>query len=218
MSRTMKIRKLKLFYFKKNARYRAKKLCRDIFLGNLSLNEGKISEGPPGFDFRILVTSRENQELFHSVFHPPFQPLFKGFLFSFLTVPDQLIWWQQLPRLSPPLSLPALQARGKSIWREKKKKKQRGARGRETRDVCFTHVCLSLARVATQATPFPSLVFLGTQRWTGAEKSNGGSLISSRSSSEDFCFFSQTDFKTMGNGMNKVEFMICVAFIKWFCD
>ena len=59
MSRTMKIRKLKLFYFQKNARYQAKELCRDIFLGNLSLKVGKISVG---FDFRILVTSRENQE------------------------------------------------------------------------------------------------------------------------------------------------------------
>ena len=47
MSRTMKIRKLKLFYFQKNARYRAKELCRNIFLGNLSLNEGKISVGLP---------------------------------------------------------------------------------------------------------------------------------------------------------------------------
>ena len=48
MSRTMKIRKLKLFYFQKNARYRAKELGRDIFLGNLSLNEGKNSVGLPG--------------------------------------------------------------------------------------------------------------------------------------------------------------------------
>ena len=47
MSRTMKIRKLKLFYFQKNARYRAKELCRDIFLGNLSLKVGKISVGLP---------------------------------------------------------------------------------------------------------------------------------------------------------------------------
>ena len=47
MSRTMKIRKLKLFYFQKNARYRAKELCRNMFLGNLSLNEGKISVGLP---------------------------------------------------------------------------------------------------------------------------------------------------------------------------
>ena len=47
MSRTMEIRKLKLFYFQKNARYRAKELCRVIFLGNLSLNEGKISVGLP---------------------------------------------------------------------------------------------------------------------------------------------------------------------------
>ena len=43
----MKIRKLKLFYFQKNARYRAKELCSNIFLGNLSLNEGKISVGLP---------------------------------------------------------------------------------------------------------------------------------------------------------------------------
>ena len=47
MSRTMKIRKLKLFYFQKNARYRAKELCRNIFLGNLSFNEGKISVDLP---------------------------------------------------------------------------------------------------------------------------------------------------------------------------
>ena len=47
MSRTMNIRKLKLLYFQKNARYRAKELCRNIFLGNLSLNEGKISVGLP---------------------------------------------------------------------------------------------------------------------------------------------------------------------------
>ena len=47
VSRTMKIRKLKLFYFQKNARYRAKELCRNIFLGNLSSNEGKISVGLP---------------------------------------------------------------------------------------------------------------------------------------------------------------------------
>ena len=41
----------------------------------------------------------------------------------------------------------AWQAREKSIWREKK---TRGAQGRETRDgeVCFTHACLSLARVS----------------------------------------------------------------------
>ena len=47
MSRTMKIRKLKLFYCQKNARYRAKELWRDIFLGNLSLKEGKNSVGLP---------------------------------------------------------------------------------------------------------------------------------------------------------------------------
>ena len=47
MSRTMKIRKLKLFYCQKNARYRAKELCRDIFLGNLSLKEDKNSVGLP---------------------------------------------------------------------------------------------------------------------------------------------------------------------------
>ena len=64
MSRTMKIRKLKLFYFQKNTRYRAKELWRDRFLGNLSLKEGKNSVlRPPSFDFRILVTSRDNQEL-----------------------------------------------------------------------------------------------------------------------------------------------------------
>ena len=47
MSLTMKIRKLKLFYFQKNARYRVKELCGGIFLGNLSLKEGKISVGLP---------------------------------------------------------------------------------------------------------------------------------------------------------------------------
>ena len=47
MSRMMKIRKFKLFYFQKNARYRAKELWRDIFLGNLSLKEGKNSVGLP---------------------------------------------------------------------------------------------------------------------------------------------------------------------------
>ena len=47
MSCTMKIRKLKLFYFQKNARYRAKELRRDIFLGNLSIKEGKNSVGLP---------------------------------------------------------------------------------------------------------------------------------------------------------------------------
>ena len=47
MSRTIKIRKLKLFRCQKNARYRAKELGRDIFLGNLSLKEGKNSAGLP---------------------------------------------------------------------------------------------------------------------------------------------------------------------------
>ena len=61
MSRTMKIWKLKLFCCQKNAQYRARELGRDIFLGNLSLKEGKNAVGPPGFDFRIL-TSRENKE------------------------------------------------------------------------------------------------------------------------------------------------------------
>ena len=59
----MKIRKLKPFYFQKNTRYRAKELCRNIFLGNLSLNEGKISVGLPVLILEFLVTSRENQEL-----------------------------------------------------------------------------------------------------------------------------------------------------------
>ena len=47
MSRTLKIGKLKWFYCQKTARYRA------IFLGNLSLNEGKISVGLPVLNFRI---------------------------------------------------------------------------------------------------------------------------------------------------------------------
>ena len=47
MSRTMKIRKLKLFCCQKNARYRAKELGRDIFFGNLCLKEGKNYVGHP---------------------------------------------------------------------------------------------------------------------------------------------------------------------------
>ena len=49
----MKIRKLKLFYCQKNARHRAKDLRREIILGNLSLNEGKISVGLSVLNFRI---------------------------------------------------------------------------------------------------------------------------------------------------------------------
>ena len=68
MSRTMKIRKLKLFYFQKNARYRAKELCRNIFLGNLSLNEGKISVGLPvlilEFWWRHVKTKNWSRYLF----------------------------------------------------------------------------------------------------------------------------------------------------------
>ena len=64
MSRTMKIRKLKLFYCQKNARYRAKELWRDIFLGNLSLNEGKNSVGLPvlilEFWWRHVQTKNSN--------------------------------------------------------------------------------------------------------------------------------------------------------------
>ena len=53
MSRTMETRKLKLFYFQKEARHRAKKLWTDIFLGNLSLNEGKNFVGLPVLNSRI---------------------------------------------------------------------------------------------------------------------------------------------------------------------
>ena len=53
MSRTMETRKLKLFYFQKEARHRAKKLWTDIFLGNLSWNEGKNFVGLPVFNSRI---------------------------------------------------------------------------------------------------------------------------------------------------------------------
>ena len=47
MSRTMKIRKLKLFYCQTNAPYRAKELWSDVFLGNLSLKAGKNPVGLP---------------------------------------------------------------------------------------------------------------------------------------------------------------------------
>ena len=39
--------RLKLFYCQKNWRYRAKELWRDIFVGNLSLKDGKNSVGLP---------------------------------------------------------------------------------------------------------------------------------------------------------------------------
>ena len=67
MSRTMKIRKLKLFYLQKNARYRAKELWRDIFLGNLSLKEGKNSVGLPvlilEFWWRHVKTKNNDNQL-----------------------------------------------------------------------------------------------------------------------------------------------------------
>ena len=53
MSRTMETRKLKLFYFQKEARHRAKKLLTDIFLGNRSLNEGKNFVGLPVLNSRL---------------------------------------------------------------------------------------------------------------------------------------------------------------------
>ena len=53
MSRTMETRKLKLFYFQKKARHRTKKLWTDIFLCNLSLNEGKYFVGLPVLNSRI---------------------------------------------------------------------------------------------------------------------------------------------------------------------
>ena len=53
LSRTVETRKLKLFYFQKEARHRAKKLWTGIFLGNLSLNEGKNFVGLPVFNSRI---------------------------------------------------------------------------------------------------------------------------------------------------------------------
>ena len=51
MSHTMETRKLKLFYFQKEARHRAKKLRTDTFLGNLSFNEGKKFCRPTSFEF-----------------------------------------------------------------------------------------------------------------------------------------------------------------------
>ena len=54
MSRTMKIRKLKLLYFQKEVRHAAKKLWKDIFLGNLSLKEGKTFVGLPVLNSWIL--------------------------------------------------------------------------------------------------------------------------------------------------------------------
>ena len=53
MSRKMETRKLKLFYFQKEARHRAEELWTDIFLGNLSLNEGKNFVGLPVSNSRI---------------------------------------------------------------------------------------------------------------------------------------------------------------------
>ena len=64
MSRTMKTQKLKLFYFQKNARYHAKELWRDIFLGNLSLKEGKNSVGLPVLDFRIWWRHMKTNDAF----------------------------------------------------------------------------------------------------------------------------------------------------------
>ena len=49
----MKTRKFKLFYFQNETWYRAKKLWKDIHLGNLSLNEGKHSVGLAVLNFRI---------------------------------------------------------------------------------------------------------------------------------------------------------------------
>ena len=58
ISCTMKTWKLKLFYCqRKHSIYPALELRKYVFLGNLSLNEGKNSVGLPD-----LVTSRENQE------------------------------------------------------------------------------------------------------------------------------------------------------------
>ena len=73
MSRTMKIRKLKLFYCQKNAWYQAKELWRDIFLSNLSLNEVKNSVGLPILNFTIWwrhVKTKNNNKvaLCHSLF------------------------------------------------------------------------------------------------------------------------------------------------------
>ena len=53
MSRTMKTRKLKLFYFQKEVRHRAKKLWKGTFLGALFLNEDKNFVGLPVLNSRI---------------------------------------------------------------------------------------------------------------------------------------------------------------------
>ena len=53
MSHMMKTHKLKLFYFQKEVQHWAKKLWKDIFLGNLSLNEGKNFVGLPVLNSRI---------------------------------------------------------------------------------------------------------------------------------------------------------------------
>ena len=70
MSPTMETRKLKLFYFQKEARHRAKKLWTDIFLGNLSLNEGKNFVGLPVLNSRIwwchVKTENSNNGAFNT--------------------------------------------------------------------------------------------------------------------------------------------------------
>ena len=47
MIHMMKTQKLKLFYFQKEVQHRVKKLWKDTFLGNLSLNKGKNFVGLP---------------------------------------------------------------------------------------------------------------------------------------------------------------------------
>ena len=69
MSRTMKIRKLKLFYCQKNTRYRAKELWRDIFLGNLSLKEGKNSVGLPVLILEFWWRHVQTKNRFKAGFH-----------------------------------------------------------------------------------------------------------------------------------------------------
>ena len=70
MSRTMKIRKLKLFYCQKNARYRAKELWRDIFLGNLSLKEGKNSVGLPVLILEFWWRHVQTKNMYGNYFKP----------------------------------------------------------------------------------------------------------------------------------------------------
>ena len=109
MSRTMKIRKLKLFYCQKNARYRAKELWRDIFLGNLSLKEGKNSVCLPvlilEFWWRHVQTMLpvwKSDNFFVSRTHDIFFPVHVPTMWdSVKTIVSQdIYWWNQQPELA----------------------------------------------------------------------------------------------------------------------